>query len=81
MAVVSLVTKVNIIVVHFAFFLHRFLKYKENMFSLIRVTLRKIFFQYERFFFKMMTFLTYLHFKNNHTVPGKICIFYCRNCL
>lgn len=74
MAVVSLVTKVNIIKVHFAFFLHRFLKYKENMFSLIRVTLRKIFFQYERFFFKMMTFLTYLHFKNNHTVPGKICI-------
>lgn len=80
MAVVSLVTKVNIIVVHFAFFLHRFLKYKENMFSLIRVTLRKIFFQYERFFFKM-TFLTYLHFKNNHTVPGKTCICYCRNCL
>lgn len=44
MAVVSLVTKVNIIMVHFAFFLHRFLKYKENMFSLIRVTLRKFFF-------------------------------------
>lgn len=81
MAVVSLVTKVNIIMVHFAFFLHRFLKYKENMFSLIRVTLRKIFFQYERFFFKMMTFLTYLHFQNKHTVPGKICICYCRNCL
>lgn len=80
MAVVSLVTKVNIIMVHFAFFLHRFLKYKENMFSLIRVTLRKFFFQYERFFFKM-TFLTYLHFKNNHTVPGKTCICYCRNCL
>lgn len=80
MAVVSLVTKVNIIMVHFAFFLHRFLKYKENMFSLIRVTLRKIFFQYERFFFKM-TFLTYLYFKNNHTVPGKTCICYCRNCL
>lgn len=81
MAVVSLVTKVNIIMVHFAFFLHRFLKYKENMFSLIRVTLRKFFFQYERFFFKMMTFFTYLHFKNNHTVTGKICICYCRNCL
>lgn len=81
MAVVSLVTKVNIIMVHFTFFLHRFLKYKENMFSLIRVTLRKFFFQYERFFFKMMTFLTYLHFKKNHTVPGKICICYCRNCL
>lgn len=53
MAVVSLVTKVNIIImVHFAFFLHRFLKYKENMFSLIRVTLRNFFFNMNVSFLK-----------------------------
>lgn len=52
MAVVSLVTKVNIIMVHFAFFLHRFLKYKENMFSLIRVTLRNFFFNMNVSFLK-----------------------------